>query len=313
MRLLLLNGHGISLKVDGAKLRIRDGRFSPDSVPEEYVFRPKRIDVDHVIVYGRTGSITFDAIRWLVKHNVQISILDWNGKLLTTLLPPESVQVKTKFSQYSAYNDSKLRMEIAKKILEAKFERTKSVLSWLKQRYPEINDNFMREIAFFRRAQTISQIMQTEARIANQYWNEFGKIIPEKLEFDSRSITSRPIGAGDIVNCMLNYGYALLEAECRKAINSAGLDVHVGFLHEMRMGKHSLAYDLQEPFRFLIDMAIINLIENNTMNKQDFIRTENYNLRLKPSGARKIVEEVNKSFNKRTQYNGQMWTWSYII
>nr|WP_256360043.1 CRISPR-associated endonuclease Cas1 [Methanococcoides sp. NM1] len=36
-------------------------------------------------------------------------------------------------------------------------------------------------------------------------------------------------------------GYALPESECLRAINSVGLDAHVGFLHEMNQSKYSLA------------------------------------------------------------------------
>lgn len=56
----------------------------------------------------------------------------------------------------------------------------------------------------------------------------------------------------------------------------------MGFLHEMAPGKNSLAYDLQELFRFLIDLAVLNLIERDAMDAmdaQDFIRTEKYSLR----------------------------------
>ena len=116
-----------------------------------------------------------------------------------------------------------------------------------------------------------------------------------------------------MVNCMLNYGYSLLEAECLRAINSSGLDVHVGFLHEMNLGKNSLAYVLQEPFRFLVDLAIINLVENDTIEKKDFIRTENYNLRLRPTGAKKVLNEFNKVLNEKVDYKGKNITWSYII
>ncbi|WP_340820832.1 CRISPR-associated endonuclease Cas1 [Methanolobus sp. WCC4] len=35
--------------------------------------------------------------------------------------------------------------------------------------------------------------------------------------------------------------YALLEAECLRAFNIAGLDAHVGFLHEMNPGFHCLS------------------------------------------------------------------------
>jgi CRISPR-associated protein Cas1 len=70
----------------------------------------------------------------------------------------------------------------------------------------------------------------------------------------------------------------------------------------MTPSKNSLAYDFQEPFRFLVDLAIISLVESGTMESKDFIRTENYNLRLKPTGARKIVNEFSNMLNKKVSY-----------
>jgi len=314
MKLLLLNGHGINMNVDGAKLHIRDGRFSTTEEPQEYVYAPKRIDIDNIVIYGQNGNISIDSIRWLIKHNVQISVLNWDGKLLTTMLPPESVQVKTKFAQYEVYKDQDKRVALARAIIETKFARTQLVLDWLKQRYPEINNDFSKEMPYLKKAKSIPEIMIVEGRVAGFYWQEFSKIIPEKYEFNSRNDhNNRPKGAGDMANCMLNYGYALLEAECMRSINSTGLDVHVGFLHEMNPGKNSLAYDLQELFRFLIDLAIINIIEKNAMDTKDFIRTENYNLRLRPTGAKKLLNEINSMFNKTVEYGGKQNSWSYII
>ena len=313
MNLLLLNGHGITLRVDGAKLHIKDGHYNTIDKPLEYVFYPKRIDIDHVIIYGQDGNISIDAIRWLIKHNVQVSILNWDGKLLTTMLPSGSVNVKIKFTQYSAYSDNIKRLFVARKFLEAKFSRTQLVLDWLKERYPDINNDLTKEYSYFRNTKSISEMMMVEGRIAAFYWKEFGKIMPDKYTFNTREYQQRPWGAGDMINCMLNYGYAILEAECLKAINSSGLDVHVGFLHEMNQSKNSLAYDFQEPFRFLIDLAIISVIENNIMENKDFIRTENYNLRLRPSGAKKLINEIDKQFSKKCLFNSQMWSWRYIL
>ena len=98
MKMLLLNGHGIDVRVSGAKLHIKDGITSGSEELGGYVFSPKRMDLDHIIVYGRNGNFTLDAVRWLIKHNVQISILNWDGKLLTTMQHPESTNVKTKFA-----------------------------------------------------------------------------------------------------------------------------------------------------------------------------------------------------------------------
>jgi CRISPR-associated protein Cas1 len=93
----------------------------------------------------------------------------------------------------------------------------------------------------------------------------------------------------------------------------AGLDTHVKFLHEMNPSKDSLAYDLQEPFRFLVDLAVISLIESEKIANKDFIRTESYSLRLKPSGAKKITEEFNKWMNKKVPYKKQSVMWSYAL
>ncbi|WP_209616674.1 CRISPR-associated endonuclease Cas1 [Methanolobus bombayensis] len=163
-------------------------------------------------------------------------------------------------------------------------------------------------------ASNINEIMGIEGGVAWKYWNEFNKAIPDEYDFCSRiDQYRRATGAGDKVNVMFNYGYALLEAECLRAINAVGLDPHVGFLHEMNTGKNSLAYDLQEPFRFLVDLVVINLVESERMEKKDFIRTENYSLKLRPSGAKKLTEEVNLWFNKRVSYKGNMTMWSYVM
>nr|WP_300104892.1 hypothetical protein [Methanosarcina sp.] len=39
-------------------------------------------------------------------------------------------------------------------------------------------------------------------------------------------------------------------------------------------------------------------MENNTMDKKDFVVTENYNLRLKGLGAKKIVNEFSNMLKK---------------
>ena len=38
----------------------------------------------------------------------------------------------------------------------------------------------------------------------------------------------------DEINAMLNYGYAILESEVRRTLNSIGFDSSIGFLHELK-------------------------------------------------------------------------------
>ncbi|MDR6223327.1 CRISPR-associated endonuclease Cas1 [Methanococcoides alaskense] len=314
MKMLLLNGHGINMRVDAAKLHIKNGRFSTTEDPQEYVFSPKRMDIDSIVVYGRSGSLSLEAIRWLIKHNVQITMLDWNGKLLTTMLPSESTNVKTKFAQYHAYEDQDARAKLAKKFIEAKFSKSESVLDYLKQRYPEIEYDFSVDKAKLEKAESIREILGIEGGVAWKYWNKYAKAIPEEYDFRARTDNNaRASNSGDKVNVMLNYGYALLESECLRAINSVGLDAHVGFLHEMNPSKNSLAYDLQEPFRFIVDLAVMNLIEKGVMDSKDFIRTESFSLRLKPTGARKVIEEFNFMMNSKVEYRKKNSSWGSVL
>lgn len=49
------------------------------------------------------------------------------------------------------------------------------------------------------------------------------------------------------------------------------------------------------------------------MDNKDFIRTESYSLRLKPSGTKKITEEFNNWMNKKVAYKKQSVMWSYAL
>ncbi len=302
------------MNVDGARLYVKNGRTTHRSDPQNHVFRPKGIKYDNIVVYGHSGNITFEAMRWLMKHNVQLTLLNWNGRLLTNILPLEAKQTKLKFKQYQTYQ-SKKRIFLAGKIIDAKIKGSKAVLDWLKERYPKVNNKIEKSASKLKKAKTIKEIMHVESLVAVDYWKELDKILNKKFDFFGRKTgkSKRPVGAIDEVNALLNYGYSLLETQCYRAINSTGLDTHVGFLHELQAGGSPLVYDLQEPFRWIVDLAISDALERKVFNKKDFIRTENYNIRLKPSGAEKLTHELEKQFNRYVFYQGKKYKWSYII
>lgn len=313
MKLLLLNGHGININVDSAKLHIKDGFWSTDEQPQEYVFAPKRIPYHDIVIYGHSGNISLEAIKWLMKHGVGITVLNWNGELLTYIQPKSSVHVKTKFAQYQMYINEKKRLSLAKMFLKGKFARTHEVLDWLATRYNNINIDFSKEFLNFKQTASMRDLLMIEGRIARHYWTQIRKVVPKNYEFESRQYINRPVGSVDAINTMLNYGYALLESQCLRAIYGVGLDPHVGYLHDIAEGKQPLVYDLQEPYRFLIDLAVIEAIENQVFTKKDFIRTENYNLRLRPSGAQKMTASVAQQLSKKVKYHNGLYSWHYVL
>ncbi|MDH3766006.1 MAG: CRISPR-associated endonuclease Cas1, partial [Nitrosopumilus sp.] len=127
-------------------------------------------------------------------------------------------------------------------------------------------------------SKSIKQFMTYEGRIAGIYLENltaiFNKINPE-FNFTGRKnkSNSRNYNASDEINALLNYGYAILESEIRKIINSVGLDYSIGFLHEINQSRTPLVYDIQELFRWLIDLSVIQLLEEKKIIKSDFIIT----------------------------------------
>jgi CRISPR-associated protein Cas1 len=161
-------------------------------------------------------------------------------------------------------------------------------------------------------------LMMYEGRVATYYWEVLAKIFNElNPEFHFRSRKNKSyswnMNASDEVNALLNYGYAILESEIRTAINSVGLDPAVGFLHELAISKTPLVYDMQELFRWLVDISVIQLLEEKKLKKSDFITTENYHTRLRESAGKALIEKISLNFNRRVSYKGKNFSYQTIL
>jgi CRISPR-associated protein Cas1 len=315
MNPLYLSGFGVSLNVDGARLIVKDGFLEPDSVQREHMFQPRRMPYDSVIIDGQTGSVSLAAIKWLMRHGVPLFILDYNGTLLSSTLPKEPVNGPLKIAQVEAYKDPTKRFYIAKKLVEAKAQRSYDVLNWLVERHRKFDSeaNLKAELHRLVSCKNLPRLLSIEGRIADIYWQYIQTIVSAKLGFTSRTHETHQMNASDPVNALLNYGYAILESECRKALNSVGLEPTVGFLHETRQARYPLVYDLMEPYRWLVDAAIIECLEYERFSKQDFYRLDNYVLRLRPETVRKLLAALQLRFNSTTPYKGKQYAWSTLI
>ena len=64
-------------------------------------------------------------------------------------------------------------------------------------------------------------------------------------------------------NKNLNYGYAVLRAIVARAICAAGLHPSLGIHHHNRYDAFALADDLMEPFRPIVDRAVVAWLREN--------------------------------------------------
>ena len=304
MNPLLLCGFGINIEVNRSHLIIKQN----DNTIE---FEPHRIPYDSIIVDGHYGSISFEAMRWLSKHDVSLTLLNWNGNLLSVMQPQETLNSGLKIKQYEKYLDSESRLYIAGQIVKQKVKSSLNLLDKLSNFYEldltTINKEIQR-VDF----DNINNLMMYEGRIASAYWTELSKIfngLAPDFHFETRRNLSYSwnMNASDPINALLNYGYAILESMVRKDINITGLDVSIGYLHEIAPSKHPLVYDLQELFRYVVDYSVIELLEMK-LKKSDFITTENYHIRLRPDTAKLLIEKIEDNFNKRYEFMNKQHT-----
>jgi CRISPR-associated protein Cas1 len=166
------------------------------------------------------------------------------------------------------------------------------------------------------RARSVTDLWAVEGRVALRYWQAYASVIPECFDFHGRMTSSHQNNASDPVNLALNYAYGVLEGECRAAINTVGLEPSVGFLHETSVyqTKQSLVYDLQEPFRWLVDHAVLRMVLSRTLSWDDFYLTGgDYRLRIKPPMLDRYAELLRQQFNSGVVYSGKRVTWDTLI
>ena len=94
------------------------------------------------------------------------------------------------------------------------------------------------------------------------------------------------------------------------------LEPVVGVLHDFSdyQTKQSLAYDLQEPFRWLVDLSVIQAFESKTLELHDFYFTgDDYRYQFEVDAKRRFVEVLREQFNSGVNYKGKVLKWDTVI
>jgi CRISPR-associated protein Cas1 len=132
----------------------------------------------------------------------------------------------------------------------------------------------------------IDTLMGKEGEAAQVYFGVFDHLIRQPdFIFDTR--LRRP--PTDPINALLSFCYTLLTHDCRSALETTGLDPASGFLHQLRSGRPSLALDLAEEFRPMIDRFVLSLINKRQLVQKDFETWPNGAVTLKDEPRRTLL------------------------
>lgn len=114
---------------------------------------------------------------------------------------------------------------------------------------------------------TGQEIMGIEGISAKLYF----KTLFNKHEWKAR----RPRAKEDSINCLLDIGYTILFNTVNALLEMYGFDVYVGILHTQFFQRKSLVCDLEEPFRPIIDGALIKALNLGQVKEKDFWKNQN--------------------------------------
>lgn len=274
LRPLYLNQQGLQAGVSGAVLKIKE----KNRVVQEVRIR----DICQVNLMGNI-QLTTQAVQKLCRKEVPIAYFSQSGWFYGSTQSMGLKNVFLRCDQFRLANVPSFCLRFARALVSGKIRNQRTMLQRNHVEPPS------RSIALLKchyeeaeKAESLEQLLGIEGNAARIYFENFAGMIKlnegsqEKnnrdFSFDFNGRNRRP--PRDPVNALLSLGYSLLAKDLTFVCHSVGFDPHLGYYHQPRFGRPSLALDLMEPFRPLIaESVVLTAINTRMIKEQDFIQT----------------------------------------
>jgi CRISPR-associated endonuclease Cas1/group II intron reverse transcriptase/maturase len=231
--------------------------------------------VSSVTVAAHGVVLSSDVMQLCVARGLPLTFIDGRGVVTATLADASGRGLSHAARQASAASDTKTAIGLASAFVRGKVTNQLRLLQ-LAGKYRQRHDVGFGELvrahadvvagSLAAIPQSVgptdlsaarASLMGIEGQAARSYWTVFARLVPAGARFEGRERR----GARDLVNCLLNYGYAVLQARVHRAILRAGLLPQVGFLHAEAGDRASLVFDLMEEFRpVVVDRAVLTML-----------------------------------------------------
>lgn len=140
-----------------------------------------------------------------------------------------------------------------------------------------------------RDASSLEELRGLEGEAAQRYFSAFDSLIlQQRSAFAFAGRSRRP--PLDPINALLSFAYSLLARECAAALEGAGLDPYVGFLHRPRPGRSSLALDLMEELRAVYaDRFVLSCVNQRVITEKHCLKQGDGAVLLTDEGRRAFL------------------------
>lgn len=230
-------------------------------------------NLSQIVVTGQGISMSSNLINYCLTNKIPIDFFDHQGNHIGSIINSRYLQDSLWEKQNEA--DEHHKCAIALNIITGKIKNQYNLLKYFhkyhKNHYPNLKiklDNMEEVVKSFKEWKKQikpashdfkEKLLGHEAQIAIRYWDYIRELISDdEVEFEKREHQ----GAKDIVNSMLNYGYAILYVRVMQALLAARLNPFNSIIHARQDGKPTLVYDMVEIFRSqVVDRVVVSLIQ----------------------------------------------------
>lgn len=249
------------------------------------------VDVSHLVLLGNV-QVSAQAVRELSHRGVPVAWLSSGGWLSGLLDGMGHGRVALRQAQYAAAASEATRLPLARAFVAAKVQNARTLL---RRNLDDASAGLLLELAQLAEraaeAPSIDVLLGLEGNAARIYFEQFGRLLraddAEVSAFDFTTRNRRP--PKDPVNALLSFAYSMLTKDVAVAARLVGFDPYLGFLHQPRHGRLSLALDVMEEFRpILADSVVVSVINTGVVGPADFL-SRGVGVTLNAEGRKKFL------------------------
>lgn len=274
--------------------------------------------LSHITVASKGVTLSSNLIDYCLAHKITIDFFNSSGGHTGSILSNKYME-STLWNKQATCGIEK-RNTLAAAVILGKLRNQLSLVKYFhkyhKKRYPHLEEKFDDFSNFFKSFQVtlktknydkellISYLTGNEAQGAVYYWSYIRSLLSDdNIGFEKRIRK----GATDLVNMMLNYGYAILYNRVWQALLGAKLNPFDSIIHCRQTGKPTFVYDMVEIFRAqVVDRVVITLVQKGiSLNKENGL--------LDSETRKQLSKAILDRLNRYEKYRGEEITLGDII
>jgi len=255
---------GAVVAKNGEELEVRSG--------QNVISKVRLMEISMVALFGNV-QVTAQALHELCKREIPICYFSFGGWFYGITYSHIHKNIELRRRQYYIANEKNQSLSLAKRFVVGKIKNCRTML---RRNCPNVPEAALEELSKLAdlafESKDMDALLGVEGAASSVYFAHFGEMLKsaDEFKFDFHFRNRRP--PKDPVNALLSYAYAMLTGIMTVTLMAVGFDPYLGFYHQPRYGRPSLALDLIEEFRPLIaDSVVLSVINNDELKSDDFI------------------------------------------